>query len=128
MKQRIRRKAKRAIVKSLEQGATVSQACAAAGVSRRVFYEWLHKDPDFAGAVELAYTKQIALAETALFRAIEAGDLKAAMWFLERRAPEYRPPSMQQQLAESEPLIELVEVEPAHELDFCEVLAQASRT
>jgi AcrR family transcriptional regulator len=103
MRRKIRARARKAILQSLSQGATISQACASAGVSRRAFYDWLKNDPRFAEAVEIAQGKLIALAEGVVLDAIRRGDLKAAMWWLERRVPEYRPPHLQPQLRINSP-------------------------
>ena len=103
MRRKIRARARKAILLSLSQGATISQACASAGVSRRAFYDWLQKDPRFAEQVEIAFGKLIAVAESAIFSAIQRGDWKAAAWWLERRVPEYRPPHLQPQVSIKSP-------------------------
>ena len=89
MTQRRRRRVRRQLLELLESGSTVSQACAAVGISRRTFYTWL-QDAEWREAVDCAYTRLIATAERTLHRAIEQGDTRAAMWLLERLAPEYR--------------------------------------
>jgi hypothetical protein len=75
----------------LSEGCSISQACAAVGIGRTTVYRWLESDPDFANALDMARTRMIAAAERTLQRAIEHGDTRAAMWLLERLAPEYRP-------------------------------------
>jgi len=75
----------------LSEGCSISQACAAVGIGRTTVYRWLESDPDFANALDMARTRHIAAAERTLLRAIEHGDTRAAMWLLERLAPEYRP-------------------------------------
>jgi hypothetical protein len=75
----------------LSEGCSISQACAAVGIGRTTVYRWLESDPDFAHAFDTARTRMIAAAERTLQRAIEHGDTRAAMWLLERLAPEYRP-------------------------------------
>ncbi|CUU34460.1 Homeodomain-like domain-containing protein [Armatimonadetes bacterium GXS] len=109
MRRKIRARARKAILQSLSQGATISQACASAGVSRRAFYDWLKNDPRFAEAVEIAQGKLIALAEGVVLDAIRRGDLKAAAWWLERRVPEYRPPHLQPRLRINSPEDDAVE-------------------
>ena len=89
------RRLRQQLLQRLQQGDTVSQACAAVGLSRRTFYRWLQDDPAFDEAVALAETRLIAAAERTLLQAIEQGDTRAAMWVLERRTPEYRPPHRQ---------------------------------
>ena len=86
------RRVRKRLLELLQQGHNISQACAAVGIGRRTFYAWLEQDAEFRAAVDLAHTRLIATAERALQQAIEAGDTRAAMWLLERRAPEYRLP------------------------------------
>ena len=84
------RRVRKQLLELLAAGSTVSQACAAVGISRRTFYTWLQQDAGFREALDAAYTRLIATAERTLQRAIEQGDTRAAMWLLERLAPEYR--------------------------------------
>jgi len=84
------RRVRKQLLELLAAGCTVSQACAAVGISRRTFYAWLQQDAAWREAVDAAYTRLIATAERTLQRAIEQGDTRAAMWLLERLAPEYR--------------------------------------
>jgi hypothetical protein len=85
------RQARRRLLQLLSEGCSISQACAAVGIGRTTVYRWLESDPDFAHAFDTARTRMIAAAERTLQRAIEHGDTRAAMWLLERLAPEYRP-------------------------------------
>jgi len=85
------RQARRQLLQLLSEGCSISQACAAVGIGRTTVYRWLESDPDFANALDMARTCMIAAAERTLQRAIEHGDTRAAMWLLERLAPEYRP-------------------------------------
>jgi AcrR family transcriptional regulator len=89
------RRLRKQLLELLSQGVNLSQACVAVGLSRRTVYNWLAKDAEFVEAVERATTRLIATAERTLLAAIENGDTRAAMWLLERRAPEYRPPHLQ---------------------------------
>jgi hypothetical protein len=87
---------------------------------------WLQNDADFASAVDRAHTRLIAAAERTLQRAIEHGDTRAAMWLLERLAPEYRltresAPSATEQNYRVE-----LEVVDAPEVSFEELLRKAS--
>jgi len=84
------RRVRKRLLELLQQGHNISQACAAVGIGRRTFYTWLQQDAGFREAVDAAYTRLIATAERTLQQAIEAGDTRAAMWLLERLAPEYR--------------------------------------
>ena len=116
------------LLQRLQQGDSVSQACAAVGISRRTFYRWLKDDPAFAEAVAVAETRLIAAAERTLLQAIEQGDTRAAMWVLERRAPEYRPPQHQPKPIEVDDdlIVEFVEV-PSPEVDFEALLDKVLR-
>ena len=55
----IRLAKREAIIQSLESGATVSDACNAAGIDRRSFYNWVKADPDFELAVTEAKLSRI---------------------------------------------------------------------
>jgi len=118
------RRVRKQLLQLLQEGATVSQACAAVGISRRTFYRWLKDDPAFAEAVAVAETRLIAAAERTLLQAIEQGDTRAAMWVLERRTPEYRPPRFNPTPPEEEDIIvKFIEV-PSPEIDTEEWIRQ----
>ena len=118
------RRVRKQLLQLLQEGATVSQACAAVGISRRTFYRWLKDDPAFDEAVALAETRLIAAAERTLLQAIEQGDTRAAMWVLERRTPEYRPPRFNPTPPEEEDIIvKFIEV-PSPEIDTEEWIRQ----
>lgn len=85
------------IVVQIAAGASFTAACAHAGVGRSTGKEWRAKgrqgiEPyaEFERAMELAEDAWQASAETMVYR---ARDWKAQAWMLERRRPEYRPPS-----------------------------------
>ena len=118
------RRVRKQLLQLLQEGATVSQACAAVGISRRTFYRWLKDDPAFDEAVAFAETRLIAAAERTLLQAIEQGDTRAAMWVLERRTPEYRPPRFNPTPPEEEDIIvKFIEV-PSPEIDTEEWIRQ----
>ena len=118
------RRVRKQLLQLLQEGATISQACAAVGISRRTFYRWLKDDPAFDEAVALAETRLIAAAERTLLQAIEQGDTRAAMWVLERRTPEYRPPRFNPTPPEEEDIIvKFIEV-PSPEIDTEEWIRQ----
>lgn len=85
--------AKDAIVRYLGLGLSVTTACRMAGVSPRAYYNWLRQDEAFGVRVDEAIGKAISNAEAIIIQAIASGDVRTAMWYLERRVPEYRPPS-----------------------------------
>jgi hypothetical protein len=120
------RRARKRLLELLSEGCSISQACAAVGIGRRTFYVWLQNDADFASAVDCAHTRLIAAAERTLLHAIEHGDTRAAMWLLERLAPEYRlPRESAPSAAEQNYRVEL-EVVDAPEVSFEELLRKAS--
>jgi transposase len=119
------RRARKRLLELLSEGCSISQACAAVGIGRRTFYVWLQHDPDFASAVDRAHTRLIAAAERTLQRAIEHGDTRAAMWLLERLAPEYRLTRESAPSATENYRVEL-EVVDAPEVSFEELLREAS--
>jgi len=119
------RRARKRLLELLSEGCSISQACAAVGIGRRTFYVWLQHDADFASAVDCAHTRLIAAAERTLQRAIEHGDTRAAMWLLERLAPEYRLTRESAPSATENYRVEL-EVVDAPEVSFEELLREAS--
>jgi AcrR family transcriptional regulator len=123
------RRARKRLLELLSEGCSISQACAAVGIGRRTFYVWLQNDADFASAVDRAHTRLIAAAERTLQRAIEHGDTRAAMWLLERLAPEYRPVRPAQPLTpEAQDYRVVLEVVDAPEVSFEELLREALET
>jgi hypothetical protein len=74
----------------------------------------------------MARTRMIAAAERTLLHAIEHGDTRAAMWLLERLAPEYRPVRPAQPLTpEAQDYRVVLEVVDAPEVSFEELLREA---
>ena len=111
----------------LSEGCSISQACATVGIGRTTVYRWLESDPDFAHALDTARTRMIAAAERTLQRAIEHGDTRAAMWLLERLAPEYRLTRESAPSATENYRVEL-EVVDAPEVSFEELLQRAAHS
>jgi hypothetical protein len=111
----------------LSEGCSISQACAAVGIGRTTVYRWLESDPEFAHALDTARTRMIAAAERTLQRAIEHGDTRAAMWLLERLAPEYRPVRLAPGLhtPETQDYRVVLEVVDAPEVSLEELLREA---
>lgn len=67
---------------------SVSEACEFAGISRNTYYRHLKQYPAFSETVERFKTIPLLRARYALGQAIEAGDGKAAQWYLERKRPQ----------------------------------------
>jgi hypothetical protein len=61
-------------------------ACHISGVGRSTYYQHLNSDPDFADKMALAQDWTTQRAKQVVAQAIDKGDLKAAQWWLERRA------------------------------------------
>jgi len=123
------RQARRQLLQLLSEGCSISQACATVGIGRTTVYRWLESDPEFANALDMARTRHIAAAERTLLHAIEHGDTRAAMWLLERLAPEYRPVRPAQPLTpEAESYRVELEVVDAPEVRFEELLQRAAHS
>lgn len=123
------RQARRQLLQLLSEGNSISQACATVGIGRTTVYRWLESDTEFAHALDMARTRHIAAAERTLLHAIEHGDTRAAMWLLERLAPEYRPVRPVQPLTpETENYRVELEVVDAPEVRFEELLQRAAHS
>ncbi len=123
------RQARRQLLQLLSEGCSISQACAAVGIGRTTVYRWLESDPEFANALDMARTRMIAAAERTLQGAIEHGDTRAAMWLLERLAPEYRPVRpAQPHTPEAQDYRLVLEVVDAPEVSFEELLQRAAHS
>jgi hypothetical protein len=76
-------------VRKLEQafaiGCTVDEACSISGVSRSAYYKKLEDDSYFMNKMERAKLFMIIQARHTVFKAIQAGDVKTSMWYLERK-------------------------------------------
>jgi hypothetical protein len=77
---------KDALVASLESGATIKTALTATGVKRATFNRWLLDDSDFRDKCTAARESVILVAEDVIFSEIEAGNLQAAEFAVERLA------------------------------------------
>ena len=76
-------------VHKLEQlfslGCTTDEACRISGVSRSAYYKKIETDHDFMDKMERSKLYAIFLARQTIVREIQAGNVKVAMWFLERK-------------------------------------------
>ena len=76
-------------VHKLEQlfslGCTTDVACRISGVSRSAYYKKIETDHDFMDKMERSKLYAVFLARQTIVREIEAGNVKVAMWFLERK-------------------------------------------
>lgn len=73
---------KRAVIQSLANSATISAACAAAGITREAYYQWLAKDKDFIKRVESLRRRQIQVVEDVLYDKCLEGNITAIFFYL----------------------------------------------
>lgn len=71
----------------LKEGATITQACDIAQISRQSFYNYMKSDEEFFYKMSVAreHLKLIALKN--IVKKIEEGDVKTSMWYLEKWIP-----------------------------------------
>jgi hypothetical protein len=71
---------------ALRDGFSVDMACHVSGIGRSTYYQHLQSDPDFTDKMALAQDWITQRAKQVVAQAIDNNDLKAAQWWLERRA------------------------------------------
>lgn len=69
-------------------GLTDREACLFAGIHPSTLYNYCNANPEFFDQKELLKEQPKIKAKFVLAEAIEGGDVKAAQWYLERRAKE----------------------------------------
>jgi hypothetical protein len=84
---------KKALLESLDKGATVTAACESAGIARKTFYEWLKEDLNFCNEISHSQQGAILTVEDALYRNATQGgkgfgDTTAQIFFLCNREPD----------------------------------------
>lgn len=72
------------IIGFLEDGATIRDACAAAGVSTDSFVRWRRKSAVFAAQIEEAQAKVAIICTKTIINAAKMGEWKAALEILKR--------------------------------------------
>lgn len=77
-------------VVAFNNGYNITEACHYAGVHRDTYYEWLKQHPEFVVKVDEAKLMLNRKSKEVVSEAIQAGDINAARWHLERRDPDYR--------------------------------------
>lgn len=85
------------VLRGVELGLPLARACAAAGLPRSTFYMRLEQSKRLQRRLREAEARLIELAASNVFTAVAQGDLKASLWVLERREPEYAPHSVVKQ-------------------------------
>jgi hypothetical protein len=74
------------LIEAFRLDSTINEACAYAGISKPAFYDYLGKSPDLAFEIDKAREFLKLQARNAVGIAIsENKDVKAAMWYLERK-------------------------------------------
>ena len=69
-------------------GASVTEACLVAGISRESYYVFVRENPDYSDRFKQLQQKTILAAKKRIADAIEDGDTATARWLLERRCKE----------------------------------------
>ena len=88
---RINEESLRIFEQGLAWGWSAASALRYAGICESSFYEYQKRHPELRARYALIRERPYLLAKRNLAEAIEAGDLGASHWLLERRDPEYRP-------------------------------------
>lgn len=76
------------LTEAFQLGANDTSACEYAQIDRSTFYRHLKGNPDFATKIKATKREIEYQARAALRNAIEAGDIKTSMWWLEKKARE----------------------------------------
>lgn len=122
-----------AIVQKLEQalrdGFTVEMACYVSGVSRSTFYSHLTSDEDFSDKMTLAQEWTTQRAKQVVSQAIDAGDVKTAQWWLERKQRQEFSPNQSpvKQQGEDDYIDRYFDGDPQKYAEFLERAATALR-
>jgi hypothetical protein len=74
------------LVAAFNMGYNDTEAASYAGISRKVYYDWLCRNPDFRYKINRAKLEPTIKAKEVLINAINSGNLNAAKWWLERKA------------------------------------------
>ena len=71
---------------ALKDGFSIARACSLSGISRSTYYAHLQADTDFMDKMELSQSWATERAKQVVIQEINKGNLKAAQWWLERKA------------------------------------------
>jgi AcrR family transcriptional regulator len=69
---------------ALQYGASVSEACYHAGISRDTFYRYFRGEEAFARKMEAARNKLLTIAKANVAKGIMNGDYESSVWLLEK--------------------------------------------
>lgn len=77
-------KAKADIIEALNKtGGIVTAACKACGIDRHTYYAWMKEDAEFAKACEESQEIALDMAESALLKQVQAGNVRAIKFYLQ---------------------------------------------
>lgn len=75
---------KRAFVNAMNNtGGIVTAACKACAIGRKAIYAWLKEDAEFAKACEESQEIALDMAESALLKQVQAGNVRAIKFYLQ---------------------------------------------
>lgn len=75
----------KSLVKSFEDGSTITEACNIAGISRQSYYDWMELHNDFSDKILIAQEYPDYVAKSLVVSAMKKGDVETGKWWLERR-------------------------------------------
>lgn len=75
----------KSLVKSFEDGSTITEACHVAGISRQSFYDWMRDHKEFLDRISIAQEYPDYVARSVLTKSIKEGNVDTAKWWAERR-------------------------------------------
>ena len=71
---------------SLKNGATISDACRAAGITRVTFFNWYRDKPKFAEKVENLKMSRVSFVEDALYKGAIGGNFNSQQFILKNKS------------------------------------------
>lgn len=86
---------KKKLIETLAEAPFISHACKKLGIPRATFYRWRAEDENFGegvrGALEMGRARGCDMAEAALLKLIQDGNIVAIKFFLQNNDPRYTP-------------------------------------
>jgi transposase-like protein len=76
----------KAILKSLQKGASIHDACRGAGIDVVSFWRWRKADPKLDEIVKTMYDSRVQIVEDALYKGALEGNVTSQIFFLKNRA------------------------------------------
>lgn len=89
---------------SFSLGLSDREACLYAEIDPATLYRYCEKHQEFYKRKELLKERPVMRAKIVVCDAIEAGDLKASQWYLERKAKEEFSPKQEQSISLASPV------------------------